>query len=78
MTPRREVTARAEETSTAAELESPDPSGTSPQRTRGDPGESGEVDCRWHHKALGVVGVLADQVDPARGCENFRFYMEAF
>lgn len=31
-----------------------------------DGGESGEIDCRGHDETVGIIGMLADYVDPAR------------
>src|SRR6266851_1390834 len=35
-----------------------------------------QIDRHRHHKAIVVVGVLADQVDPPGGAENSRFLPE--
>ncbi len=40
-------------------------------------GQRGEVDGHGHHEALGVVGVLADQVYAAGRNKDGRFGMEA-
>src|SRR5579859_2371906 len=43
---------------------------------RGDPGKSSEVNRRGHYKAFSVIGVFTDQIDAARGNNDFRFGME--
>src|ERR1700687_168449 len=43
-------------------------------RCDGDPDI--QIDRHRHHKAIVVVGVLADQVDPPGGAENSRFVPE--
>ena len=39
--------------------------------------QRGKVNGHGHHKALGVIGVLADQVNAARGHKDGRLRMEA-
>jgi hypothetical protein len=45
--------------------------------TRRNAGQGGEIDGRGHHKALGVIGVLADQVDASGRGKNGRLGSEA-
>ncbi len=44
---------------------------------RRDAGQGGKVDGHGHHKALGIIGVFADQVNAARRNKNGRNRLEA-